>query len=394
VVIIVILALVVLYLLRHKTKKRRPSSAIKLQKIEVILKGIGGTTMVDTVTGAAVISLPGYLLVEYGKDLRVEKQIAVGGEATIFSGMILSTELRAKFGKLCDSVAIKEMKKKPNIDDKQNEDRFNQEVSVLAALSFHPNIVSILCYTNPPLCLVTPLYEGSFRDMIHKKENKYTSLDLADLVYQILSALNAIHNKDIAHCDIKPGNILLEKRPPRASLTSKTPGEWSAFPYKVRIGDFGVCYLNQTSAKVQIEVVNSRGLSVPYAAPEVFGILASTQKILPVQEFQYADVYSFGVTLWEILHRELPWNGLNNQSIQDQVRSGNRPKIRFNNTVSNNRMEARTSAQLDNKMLFFVSTIEACWNQDSYARPFFRDLLKQFRGLMDLEAVPSTQTDL
>jgi len=75
----------------------------------------------------------------------------------------------------------------------------------------------------------------------------------------------------------------------------------------------------------------------------------------------------------------MPCQGLNKQATQNEVVSGNRPKISF-------------QTQQDNKVLFVLTAIEACWNQDPNGRPLPRNLVKQLRGLMEMEAYPYVQT--
>jgi len=292
----------------------------------------------------------------------------------------MNLEIRKRQGEVCDSVAIKEESKSADLTKQELDERFNQEVAVLSALSHHPNIIKLLCYTNNPNCLVTPLYQGSLDDLIHSKNKKYTSLDLADIVCQLISALDAIHNREIAHRDIKPLNILLEKR--QVNVASKrSPSEWSSFGFRIKIGDFGVCFVNEKEANSQLKIANAFGLSIPYAAPEVFALLAANSSRVKLEDFQFADVYSFGITLWELMHREEPWKGFDKQAIQIAVMSGNRPQITF-------------QAKEDNKVLFMLTAIESCWNQDANGRPFFKDLVKQLRGLMDLESYPYSQTNI
>jgi len=43
-----------------------------------------------------------------------------------------------------------------------------------------------------------------------------------------------------------------------------------------------------------------------YAAPEVFTRL-SKNDAGDLEDFQMADVYSFGILVWEALHRQIPW---------------------------------------------------------------------------------------
>jgi len=72
--------------------------------------------------------------------------------------------------------------------------------------------------------------------------------------------------------------------------------------------------------------------------------------------------------------------------IQERVSRGDRPHL--------SREFANQTEEPDNKMLFYLSVVQSCWSQDSNSRPFAKDLVKQLRGLMELESYPYIQTDI
>lgn len=53
------------------------------------------------------MALPGYLKLNYGQDIRIEKQIAQGGSGNIFVGSILNVERKKRLGELADEFVIK-----------------------------------------------------------------------------------------------------------------------------------------------------------------------------------------------------------------------------------------------------------------------------------------------
>jgi len=341
---------------------------------------VGGTTLLLTSAGDE-IALPGYAKLDFAKEIRIEKQIAGGGEAKIFFGSILNMELRTRYWAACDVVAIKQAIEKTDITQEESITRFHQEVAVLNSLSYHPNIIKLMAYSDEPKCIVTPLYEGNLDGLIHNNARKYSSVDVADIVYQILSGMDAVHSKNIAHRDLKPLNIMLERRTiPEGQRTKKIPGIWSSFGYQIKIGDFGICFVSQKDVVGQLKIANSFGISIPYAAPEIFSVLASGKGRTSVEDFQNADIYSFAINLWELVHRKIPWEHLEPQAIQEQVMSGARPVISI---VDDKR---------DNKVSYMIALIESGWNQDLNGRPSFKEALRQLKGLMDLETFPFVQT--
>jgi len=272
---------------------------------------------------------------------------------------------------------------KTGSDKQELFDQLQQEVAVMHTLSTHPNIVKLLCYTIDPPTIVTPLYAGNLGNLIHAKNQVYTSLDLIHIIYQFLSTMDTIHNRGIAHRDLKPANILLENRVIEHSSTmgSRPRGEWSDFKFRIKIADFGISYVNKDEAPSKMKLVNVLGLSAPYAAPEIFLMLSAKYLRTALDDFQRADVYSFAITIWELIHRSIPWDGLTRQVIEGKVKSGERPAITVNRRD-------------DNKLVFVTAMIPNCWNGNPSGRPLFKDLLRQLRVFMDLESVPYSQVDI
>jgi serine/threonine protein kinase len=96
-----------------------------------------------------------------------------------------------------------------------------------------------------------------------------------ELCHQTLEAVRACHRKGIAHLDIKPQNILIDKYG------------------RAKLADFG---LSHTTTKR--ERAGCRG-TFRYMAPEVL----TGELFNPLR----ADIWSLGVTLYFLFHGELPW---------------------------------------------------------------------------------------
>ncbi len=76
------------------------------------------------------------------------------------------------------------------------------------------------------------------------------------------------------------------------------------------------------------------------------------------------DVFSFGVTVWELLTRKKPFDGLDAYEVLRQVRDGKRPPIPESDA---------TGLQAD--------LIQRCWAQDPAARPSFQHVLEYLKPL-------------
>jgi len=78
------------------------------------------------------------------------------------------------------------------------------------------------------------------------------------------SITSVIHGTGMAHRDVKPKNLLLERRD-LAGSTLKIPGQWSKFPFSVRICDFGVCFVDQSQKLTPGKFRNSFGVSYRFS---------------------------------------------------------------------------------------------------------------------------------
>jgi len=96
------------------------------------------------------------------------------------------------------------------------------------------------------------------------------------------SAFETIHGIGVAHRDIKPKNILLKKRDPHPDRD--IPGEWSSFPYKAVICDFGICYIDSVEAVTTIEATNLFGISYKFLS-----FLSSKHFFFPSDPYKSID---------------------------------------------------------------------------------------------------------
>ena len=203
------------------------------------------------------------------------RQMAAGGMATIYEA--LDTRLDRR-------VAVKIMH--PHLaQDEQFVERFIREAKAAAALS-HPNIVSVQDQGwnqngSPAVFLVMELVEGhTLREYL----NEQGALAVADgikFLLPVLSALAAAHKLGIVHRDIKPDNILISKEG------------------RIKIADFGLAkgpLLGNTMTAESSIVLGS----VSYLSPE------QVQRGIADAR---SDVYSAGITAFEIFTGEKPYSG-------------------------------------------------------------------------------------
>jgi serine/threonine protein kinase/WD40 repeat protein len=153
--------------------------------------------------------------------------------------------------------------------------RFKREAKVLASLN-HPNIAQI--YGVEDRALVMELVAGPSPKGPLPLE---TALNYAR---QIASALEAAHEKGIVHRDLKPANIIV------------TPEG------VVKVLDFGLAAVAQPSG-CDSDPATSPTLTMPTQAGVIMGTAAymSPEQAAGKPVDKRADVWSFGVVLWELL---------------------------------------------------------------------------------------------
>jgi serine/threonine protein kinase len=161
-------------------------------------------------------------------------------------------------------------------------DRFHQEARLLARLQ-HPHIVAIYDFgrnESGHLFIVMEYVEGnSLLDIM-----KLARLPVAkalEVTTQICEALQFAHDQGVIHRDIKPTNILIDV--------------WG----RVRVADFGLAKLAAVSPSAPMTSRTGLAMGTPgYAAPE--------QRRGDAGLDHRADVFSLGVTLYEMLTGHLP----------------------------------------------------------------------------------------
>jgi len=187
---------------------------------------------------------------------------------------------RAKDTKLEREVAIKVLPA-ALAQDPERLARFEREAKVLASLN-HPNIAQIygIEESNGFRALVMELVPGQTLKGPLPLE---TALNYAK---QIAEALEAAHEKGITHRDLKPGNIMV------------TPAG------VVKVLDFGLAAVGQASTPGDGNPTNSPTLTI--AATQAGMIMGTAGYMSPEQAAgqtvdRRADIWAFGVVLWEML---------------------------------------------------------------------------------------------
>ena len=205
-----------------------------------------------------------------GDRYEILEKVGSGGMADVF---------RAKCHRLNRYVAIKILKQDYS-EDTKFVTKFRGEAQAIAGIS-HPNIVGIydVGEENGMYYIVMELVDGITLKKYIEEKGKLSVKEAVGIALQIANGLEAAHSNHIIHRDIKPQNILIAR-----DGTAK-------------VTDFGIA----KAASSNTITANAMG-SVHYISPEQARGGYSDEK---------SDIYSLGVTMYEMLSGTLPFNGEN-----------------------------------------------------------------------------------
>ena len=173
----------------------------------------------------------------------------------------------------------------------------------------HPNIVLYMgaSIQAPNLAIVTELMErGSLYDVIHKRALDIKLATKVQFARDSLRGLSFLHQSNMVHRDMKSLNILVSRT-------------WVA-----KVSDFGLSAVKSECEKQGGEEGGTPG-SVFWTAPEVLDGQYGKAKYGPP-----ADVYSFGIVLWEVHARRLPFTDVvvkNHFQLTALIAEGRRPVL-------------------------------------------------------------------
>ena len=212
------------------------------------------------------------------------EQIGTGGMSDVY---------KAKCHKLNRYVAIKVMKSEFS-EDKTFVSKFRAEAQSVAGFT-HPNVVNVYDVgdENGIYYIVMELVEGITLKKYIEKRGKLPFKEAVSIAIQVANGLDAAHKHHIVHRDIKPQNIIISKEG------------------KVKVTDFGIAKVASSST---INSSSTMG-SVHYISPEQARGGYSDER---------SDIYSLGITIFEMLTGTVPFDGDSTvavavQHIQDEI---------------------------------------------------------------------------
>ncbi len=195
----------------------------------------------------------------------------------------MSVVYKAKCHVLNRFVAIKVLKPEFS-DDKSFVSKFRIEAQSAAGLS-HPNIVNVFDVgeENGYYYIVMELVEGITLKEYIQQNGRLPYQTALDFIMQICAGIEVAHEHHTIHRDIKPQNIIVSKNG------------------TLKVTDFGIA-----KAATSNTIASSAMGSVHYISPEQARGGYSDER---------SDIYSLGVTLYEMLTGRVPFEGENNVTV-------------------------------------------------------------------------------
>jgi len=234
-------------------------------------------------------------------------------------------------------VAVKQLNA-TNMTEKDTKD-FMNEAMTMKQLPPHPNVVLFRGICIEPLCIVVDYYkEGSLHDFL-RTNNEITdnmkiswATDIAKGMFHIHTGFN---NKEVIHRDLAVRNVLLKGG-------------------TALISDFGMARIKETQEDTKQTVQNVGPLK--WMAPESLTDQKYSKK---------SDVFSYSITIFEIVTRGNPWPDINPVQASQKVIKGERNNIPTNCPP------------------ILKKIMELCWRQSPEERPDFNEIL----DLLEIETV-------
>ncbi|KAA0172987.1 hypothetical protein FNF27_05478 [Cafeteria roenbergensis] len=261
------------------------------------------------------------------EEIEIGKKLGGGGFAVVFLARWRGKQVAAKV--LVD----------PKISDELRTEFLN-ELRVMKSLH-HPGIVRCVaaCSTPPRMAFVMELCGDSLFSVLHtpaechwrgaaKRIPEAQTVRWATGVAEAIAFLHA-QSPRIVHRDLKSHNLLL------------------AADGRLKLCDFGLVHHPEPGAGTP-----------QYMAPE---LLAGARSGFSDR----VDVFAFGVLLWEMLARRVPYAGWRQEDIVSGVQAGERPPM-------SDIAEGRASPALR-------ALIQRCWDGDATKRPSMADVVAELR---------------
>jgi len=220
------------------------------------------------------------------------RPIGAGGMGKVYKAIDRERDL---------TIAVKVLDRRYDIEKKRRKrDHLGREILIAAKLNHeaivrykHDIIEQLDRNNNLRRCLLMEYVDG-FDLRTHIKERDLTMQQMLSIMYKLSTGLDYLHTHGIVHRDIKPGNFMLTRD-----------------LQHVKIFDFG---LSKSSASWRTRFMKEGGGTRAYMPPEQ---LSNKKARLDNR----SDIFSFGLTMYELFTGKHPCSGKDGREIQKQLLS-------------------------------------------------------------------------
>ncbi|XP_052207071.1 uncharacterized protein LOC127811349 isoform X1 [Diospyros lotus] len=305
------------------------------EKNESVSDAAKGESISDATIAEMEAGIYGLQIIK-NADLEELLELGSGTYGTVYHGKWRGTD-----------VAIKRIKKScfagRSSEQEQLTKDFWREAQILSNLH-HPNVVAF--YGVVPdgpggtLATVTEfMANGSLRHVLVKKKRK--ALDWRKKLIVAMDAsfgMEYLHLKNIIHFDLKCDNLLVNLGDSQRPIC--------------KVGDFGL-------SRIKRNTLVSGGVrgTLPWMAPELLNGSS-------IRVSEKVDVFSFGITMWEILTGEEPYEDMHCGAIIGGIVS--------------NALRPPVSESCNPE---WRKLMEECWSPDPAARPSFTEITNRLRDM-------------
>ncbi|MCE3233605.1 MAG: hypothetical protein K0R98_1862 [Rickettsiaceae bacterium] len=195
---------------------------------------------------------------------------------------------------------------------------------------------------------------GSLFNLLQDDTQDFPWLLRYQIAYEIAEGISSLHQQFIIHGNLKSTNVMLDK------------------DQHVALTNFGFSK-SRNQMRALLDVSGHPARTLAYEAPEIASLNLSAAAIDDKREklySGYSDIYAYGVLLWELATRKIPFEGKDPLTVLTILSQGKTEKIPMDCPVR------------------FAALIKACWAIKPEMRPSAPDLLTQIKALYidELEA--------
>ena len=262
-------------------------------------------------------------------EIEIGKSVGKGAFGEIFKGTWKN-----------EFVAVKRLKVEDEKMAVSAFSEFRREVWLMSGLH-HPCIVNLKAYSTSPLSMIMEFVTGG--DLYNFIHNPNIDIDWdirLKIALDMANGMAFLHgiSPPLLHRDLKSPNVLIVDHKDHTPVIAK-------------VADFGL------SSRLFVDTLTDRAVENPtWCAPEVLENKPYTVK---------ADVYSYGMMLWELYTRELPFDNYKFQyQVEDDVKKGVRPSIP------------------EDCWEEYKELIQVCWHPIAEKRPLFDKIIKAILSMI------------